>query len=115
MKVFMDDERDPPTGEDVYGRPYTIYDVVCRHPHEAIKLLDEGKVSFISLDHFMDSGEMTGLDVAKYILSKAVSGELARVKWDIHTSSKEFLLKIYSVMSSADDAWDDHEDAQSKK
>ncbi len=104
MRVFMDDERDPPT-EDRCGNTL-IWDAVCRQTHEAIALLRSGKVSFISLDYWMHSGEMTGLDVARFILEGAKDGSIKKLDWDVHTGDTEKARLMYAVMFDAETAWE---------
>lgn len=57
MKVYLDDERKPPAGW-----------VLVRWPDEAIKLLQTGTVTDISLDHDLgDDKRGTGYDVILWI------------------------------------------------
>jgi hypothetical protein len=57
MKIFLDDIRNAP--DDSW--------TVVRTAQEALKLLKEGNVEVISLDHDLGSGKLTGYDVVKWI------------------------------------------------
>ena len=62
MKIFLDDERDPPEG-------WTL----VRWPQEVIDLLKTGKVSEISLDHDLgDDRKGTGYDVLTWIEEQVI-------------------------------------------
>lgn len=64
MKVFLDDERTPPEG-------WTL----VRWPDEAIRLLETGEVTDLSLDHDLGDDERgTGYDVILW-LERAVALE----------------------------------------
>lgn len=101
----MDDERTPEDKSD-WGFKNIPYDVVCRHSCEACQLLKTGKVTFISLDHWMNSGEMTGLDVANFILSGAKDGSIPRLEYDCHSGDIEKRYLIYKILRQAEDEWD---------
>ncbi len=107
MRVFMDDERDPPI-EDNCGNALH-WDVTCRHSHEAIALIRSGVVSFISLDHWMRPGEMTGLQVANLIRDGALDGTISRFGWDIHTGDTDRARLMYRALFDADAAWEARE------
>lgn len=67
MKVYLDDIRKEPDG---WVRAYNYYD--------AVELLDTGKVKEISLDHDLgdtNEREMTGYDVALYIVQLMIDGK----------------------------------------
>ncbi|MCP3920713.1 MAG: hypothetical protein GY711_34740 [bacterium] len=57
MKVFLDDEREPPSGWRL-----------ARWPKDVIELLETGEVTDISLDHDLgDDDRGTGYDVVHWI------------------------------------------------
>lgn len=105
MRVFLDDKREAPTKNERTGEPLQKWDAVCRHADQAIALLKQGKVTFISLDYYMQSGEMNGLDVAIFILKGAMSCELDRLHWACHSASSNGFDQINTIMSAADFAW----------
>ena len=63
-KMFIDDERDPPT-----TRPHGW--VVCRNMDQVIETIRcAGFPEFISFDHDLGEGEPTGYDIAKDMVDK---------------------------------------------
>ena len=111
MRVWMDDEREPPTQNNC-GTPLPPWDAHCKHAHEALKLLYEQKVTYISLDHWMWSGELNGMDVAKLICEGAKSGSINRLEWDVHTGDREKYRAMTRLLMEADKAWDMRERAE---
>ncbi len=110
MRVWLDDEREPPR-ENNCGQPLQ-WDIHCKHAHEAIKLLYEQRVKYISLDHWMWSGELNGMDVAKLIFEGAKSGAINRLEWDVHTQDMQKYREMTRLLMEADKAWDMRERAE---
>jgi hypothetical protein len=102
MKVFLDDERTPPEGWTLYKKPW-----------EVIELLKAGKVTEISLDHYLGLDSYvkpnTGLDVAEFIAQGAKDGTLNRLVIYFHTCDEEVQWKMRACMRDAYDAWDDQD------
>jgi hypothetical protein len=61
MKLFVDDERLPPTMEKDW--------VLVRDPHIAIKIMDSfaDRIEILSLDHDLGMPTMTGYDIACWL------------------------------------------------
>ena len=57
MKLFVDDIRNPP--DDSW--------IVVREAEKAIRLINTGKISVISLDHDLGENVQTGYDVANHL------------------------------------------------
>lgn len=96
MKLYLDDVR--PTPEDFELRAYTAT--------EAIDLLLQGGVTFISFDHDLgedDNG--TGYDVAEWIEERAYFAEMPRLDWTIHSANPVGRKRIEDAMQHADRFW----------
>lgn len=93
MKVYLDDERETPIG---WTRAFTA--------QEAIFMLKSGKVEEISLDHDLGT-EDTGYDVALWIEEAAFSGQLNRIKWNIHSNNPSGASRIRAALESAEKFW----------
>jgi len=79
MKVFLDDERSAPEGW-----------VKVAWPEEAIRLLDAGHVTHISLDHDLgDDARGTGYDVVAWIEEAVVARRFDPPVITVHTANPE--------------------------
>lgn len=99
MNVWLDDERPMPSD----------YDVHVKTAEEAIKLLETGNVSKISLDH--DLGQVkTGYDVAKWIEENAIKGTLKQLRLRVHTQNPVGRKNICAALQNATRYWREEED-----
>lgn len=75
---------------------------------EAIRLLETGKITEISLDHDLgDERENgTGYFVAKWIEVAAHNAWIPRLKWTVHTANPAGGRNIEHALLSADRSWD---------
>lgn len=98
MKLWVDDERPMPDGYDIHVKTY----------EEAIKVLSEGKVTHISLDH--DLGylgyEKNGHDIAKWIEEKAFKKEIPEMTFSIHSQNPVGRRRILQAMVNAENYWE---------
>ncbi len=109
MKVWLDDERDPQqkniqnqfgaTADMVWAKNYT----------EAIKLLLQGGVTHIDLDHDLGIGCYDGNDVAMWIEEQAHKGTLKRLTWEVHSMNPAGRREMAASMRNADKFWEQHE------
>jgi hypothetical protein len=77
MKLFLDDERTAPAGW-----------VQVRWPDEAIKLLQNGEVTHLSLEHELgDDKRGTGYDVLLWIEEAALSGFVPPLSMEVHSAN----------------------------
>ena len=77
MKVFLDDERNPPDGW-----------ILVRWPQDAIDLLRAGKVTEISLDHDLgDDDHGTGNDVILWIEEQVAVNDFDPPKISVHSAN----------------------------
>lgn len=84
MKVFLDDERETPSG---WRRVYW--------PDEAIELLKTGAVTEISLDHDLgDDDRGTGYDVVKWIEQAVALHEYKPPEISIHSANTSARIKM---------------------
>lgn len=95
MKLWVDDERPAPRG---WRRARTVA--------QALKLLDTGKISEISLDHDLGENERTGYFLAALIEERAHDGQLRRLVWHIHSANPVGRKKMLMALQSADRLWD---------
>jgi len=63
------------------------FDVHVKTAGEAIKLLEGGKVTEISLDHDLGEDGGTGYFVTKWMEWAAAMGRLPHLKWAIHSAN----------------------------
>jgi hypothetical protein len=99
MNVWLDDAREMPEG-------FTLHVTTA---DDAILALKTGKVLFISFDHDLGEGKMTGYDVAQWIEQQAFQYLIPRLKWAIHSAESLDAQKITSMMESAERHWGDRE------
>ena len=86
MKVYLDDVRPTPSGW-----------AHARWPEDVIKLLKEGNVEEISLDHDLGDfliPERTGYDVLVWMEEQVVNGNFVPPKINIHTGNFSARLKM---------------------
>ncbi len=96
MKLFLDDERMPPSSEWI----------IARTAKAAIKLLKTGGVTFISLDHDLgDTVIGNGYTVARYLEREAFLGNLPPIGWKVHSQNPVGAEKIRMTMKAADRYW----------
>lgn len=97
MKLWLDDERPMPEGFDFHAKT----------AKEAIRCLETGNVTEISLDHDLGLEEpnSTGYFVAQYIEVAAHNGWIGRLKWDVHSANPAGRKNIEAAMRSAERFW----------
>jgi len=84
MKVYLDDERETPSG---WHRVYW--------PEEAIELLKTGQVEEISLDHDLgDDDHGTGYDVILWIEEAVVARGFKPPKIAVHSANSSARVKM---------------------
>ena len=84
VKVFLDDERNTPQG---WVRVYW--------PEEAIELLKSGKVTDISLDHYLgDDRHGTGYDVVLWIEEAVIVRGFKAPNIQVHSSNPSARVKM---------------------
>jgi NAD+-processing family protein with receiver domain len=84
MKIFLDDQREAPTG---WHRIYW--------PEEAYKLLESGNVTEISLDHDLgDDKHGTGYDVILWIEEAVITKGFKPPKIKVHSANSAARLKM---------------------
>lgn len=93
MRLYLDDIRPTPSGFDL--RVYTA--------HEAIDLLKQGNITFISFDHDLGEAENgTGYDVAKWIEEAVITNNFLLPDWAVHSANPVGRQNINSAMLSAE-------------
>ena len=98
MRVFIDDIKDPP--------PEGSFNEVCRDIDSAIKLVQSGKVSFISFDHDLGQGEgRDAIEVAKEIEKLAQEHKISPIYYEIHSGNSVGKANIDAAMQSAWRFW----------
>jgi len=91
MKVYLDDERIAPEGW-----------VQVRWPDEAIKLLQTGEVTNLSLDHDLgDDQRGTGYDVLLWIEQEVVSSQFTPpAKIEVHSANPPARKRMQAAIES---------------
>lgn len=96
MKLWVDDVREMPKDFDVWAKTY----------EEAIKYLQTGEVTKISLDHDLGT-EKTGYDIAKFIrLSARYYKKFKRFDWIVHSKNPVGAMNIITALVDAEYYWD---------
>jgi hypothetical protein len=105
IKIFLDDERDPkdPVIQNKFGATPTMLWV--KTAQDAIKILSQGNVAFISMDHDLGENAGSGYEVAKYIEKSAFEGTLPKLSWRIHSQNPVGARDIKFAMQSAERFW----------
>lgn len=78
MKLFLDDIRNPPDGEDW---------IVVRNYEDCIAILNTGRVTDLSLDHDLGETKYSGYDVATYIEFKVWTEGFYPPKITVHSAN----------------------------
>lgn len=115
MKVWLDDLRDPRsarsylsniTGDEDYIASWKMPDVIwVRSAPKAIKLLETGEVTQISLDYDLGHYEGCGKDVANWIEKAAFEGRIPRLVWTVHSSNPVGSREMRVALRNADRFW----------
>jgi mutator protein MutT len=96
MRVWLDDERPMPPG----------FDFQAKTAQEAISLLSQGKVKFISLDHDLGPPEAgDGTMVAKWIEENAFHGKLKPLEWEVHSANPVGRQNMTMALKKAEQFW----------
>jgi hypothetical protein len=95
IHLWLDDIRDPVD----YGMSDEDF-VWIKNYSEAVKLIETGRVTWISFDHDLGE-EKTGYDIAKYIEEKVYSGAIKCPEWKIHSGNPVGRANIELAMRSA--------------
>lgn len=96
MKIWLDDEREMPTGFDKH----------VTTAEEAISCLTTGNVTAISLDHDLgESKNGTGYDVACFIEQAAYSGQLLPIVISIHSANPVGRIYMGQAVARAEEFW----------
>ena len=96
MKLWLDDVRPKPSD----------YDVAVTDANEAIRWLETGQVTEISLDHDLGT-ELTGYTVAAWIERAAHNNEIPRLIWHIHSANPVGRQNMTMALQNADKYWDE--------
>jgi len=94
MQLWLDDIRDPKD----HGKPEAIW---VKTAEEAIGILRDGKVTFISFDHDLGT-ELDGHDVATQIERLVYEGMKPMPEWSVHSANPVGEAEISSAMKSAE-------------
>ena len=94
MQLWLDDIRDPKD----YGKSEAIW---VKTAQEAMAILREGKVTFISFDHDLGT-ELDGHDVATEIEQLVHDGKIAMPGWAVHSANPVGEAEITAAMKSAE-------------
>ena len=95
MKIWLDDERPMPLG----------YDLHVQTAQEAIRLLSQGGVTRISLDHDLGEQGGTGYEVACFIEQGAYDGTLQSLEVLIHSANPVGRLRMSQTLENARWHW----------
>lgn len=96
LKVWLDDERSMPGNFDVHART----------PEEAINLLKQNIVEYISLDHDLGLPDpLNGGAVARWIEEHANAGDLVPLAWNVHTANPVGRDEMVAALMNADRFW----------
>jgi len=98
MKLYLDDEREPPMFDRLTGEVENW--TLVKTAEEAIKLIETGQVEFISFDHDLGPG-LTGYDVAKRIERLVAEGKIKPPNYALHTGNIVGAGNIDKAMKSA--------------
>ena len=90
MKVFLDDERQPPEGW-----------ILVRWPEEAIELLKTNQVTDLSLDHDLGNDEHgTGYDVVLWIEGAVAIRNFVPPRMKVHSANSSARIKMENGLRS---------------
>lgn len=96
MKLWLDDVRPMPPE----------YDIAVTTADEAIKWLETGQVTEISLDHDLGDEVKTGYTVASWLELEAYHGNVPRLIWHIHSANPVGRQNMTAALTNADRYWD---------
>jgi len=81
------------------------YDIHAYTAAEAIKLLESGKVTRISLDHDLADPIRDGYEVACWIEAHAYDGTLPKLKWSLHSANPVGVSRMKAALEQANKWW----------
>ena len=111
IRLWLDDERDPKNPQIQKLFRSQGDELWVKTAPEAIKMLQQGNVTFIDFDNDLgppEAGE--GRHVADWIETQAFHGRLKPLTWRVHSMNIIGSEKIYTAMTSADRFWQAHAD-----
>ena len=107
IRLWVDDERNPkdPIIQQKFGSKGD--EVWVTTAQEAINLLSQGNVAFISFDHDLGSVKKgnEGYAIAKFIEEKAYFKEIQPPAWTIHSQNPVGAKNIADAMKKAEEYW----------
>jgi len=95
MKLWLDDVREMPSG----------YKFHAKTVDEAIDLLKNEQITFISFDYDLGDDNGTGYEVAQYIEEMAFKGIMHHIGWNIHSQNPVGAENIRKAMEKAETYW----------
>jgi hypothetical protein len=105
MKVWLDDERDPSDPKIIEYFGSTPDMVWVKTPWDAIKLLETGEVTWISLDNDLGPDVTEGYTVAQWLERKAFKGEIAPLEVEAHTQNPVRKKDMYVAIRNMHRYW----------
>lgn len=102
IKIWLDDQINDP---DCPNRHPPEGFVGIDNADDAIKLIMEGNVSYISFDHDLGYNVKNGYDVASFIEELAFNKKIDKIDWDIHSANTVGAANIEMAMISAERFW----------
>jgi hypothetical protein len=97
ISVWLDDERPKPANFDIH----------VKTPEEAIDLLSQNIVEYISLDHDLglEPDDRNGYMVASWIEEHAYLGDLVPLAWNCHSANPMGRARMTQALMNADKFW----------
>lgn len=95
MRVYLDDERLMPEGFDIH----------VKTAEEAIKLIDTGQVTKISLDHDLGENRLTGYSVACHIEQLAYNRSIPQIELLVHSQNPVGICSIKAAFKNCVKFW----------
>jgi len=106
IQIWLDDERDPADGFIKKNFGSHGNEIWIKTAQEAISLLKQGNIDFISLDHDLGPPEAgSGYDVAKWIEEAAFNKQIKPLKWKIHSANPVGAKNMTQALKSAERFW----------
>lgn len=104
IELWLDDERDPTDPFIVREFGSNSNMIWVKTVPEAKKLIETGKVVFISFDNDLAQPE-EGQHLAKWIEEQAFNNTIPPLKWKIHSMNVAGRKEIQAAMTNADKFW----------
>jgi len=105
-KLWLDDVRPMPDDFDYWAKTVDEAKMYILNQSVVQDQKKENEIMFISFDHDLGLGQEDGIELAKWLESKAYYGIGKQLKWRVHSANPVGVKNITATMQSCDRYWE---------